>query len=417
MKPRLLIVSLLLAVSMGALAAPACQFERVASGPQKIGPWIDKNNWLDIEHQRLSLQSANVFMPARRLAGSGEPLPMAVNLLALERIETVDPLDGSKRNLEFMLDSRLSADGLIVLRKGQIVTERYRNGLRAEEPRLLLSATRPLLNLLGAIGVAQGKLTKTKSVTRTLPSLNASAGLRKLSIQRLLESEERHDWSAKEMASWQQAGGWMSNSPTSGIRAWLSQAERWEKPLVAQDGAAVTSSPDDDLLAWILAESYGMPLSRLFCEQLQRHSAPEHPVLWLNDPQGVDLAGGLALSLRDFTRLGQTLLDARTSRNQSRIPGWFVETLTASAGVRSQAIKGLVKGSVQRYGFVHLGGAPNRVALIGNHGTSLYIDFDQRLVIGLYGTYPATSSPALLATLEQVWNAIGRAGVLLEKRP
>lgn len=411
MKPRLLTIPLLLAVSMSVLAAPTCQFERVASGPQKIGAWIDKSNWLDIDYQRVSLQAANVFMPAQRLAGSGKALPVAVSSLIPERIEVIDPLDGSKRNLEFMLDSRLYADGLVVLHKGRIVAERYRNGLRPEEPRLLLTATRPLLNLLGAIGVAQGKLTADKSVTRALPSLNSSAGLRKLSIQRLLENDERYTWPAEEIASWRQAAGWTASGSAGGIRAWLSQAERWERPLSAPDAAAVTSSPDDDLLAWALAESYGMPLSRLFCERLQQRSPPEHTVLWLNDPQGIDLADGLALSLRDFTRLGQTLLDARTSRNQSKIPGWFVETLTASAGTRSSSIKGLAKGSVERYGFVHLGGAANRVALIGSHGNSLYIDFDQRLVIGLYGTYPVASSPALLATLEQVWNAIGQVGV------
>lgn len=411
MTPRLLTIPLLLAVSMSVLAAPSCQFERVASGPQKIGAWIDKSNWLDIDYQRVSLQAANVFMPASRLAGSGEALPVATSSLTPERIEVTDPLDGSQRNLEFMLDSRLYADGLVVLHKGRIVAERYRNGLRPEDPRLLLTATRPLLNLLGAIGVAQGKLTADKSVTRTLRSLSSSAGLRKLSIQRLLENEERYTWSAEEMASWRQAAGWTTNGSTGSVRAWLSQAERWEKPFSAPDAAAVKSSPDDDLLAWVLAESYGMPLSRLFCERLQQRNPPEHTVLWLNDPQGIDLAAGLALSLRDFTRLGQTLLDARTSRNQSKIPGWFVETLTASAGTRSPPIKGLAKGSVERYGFIHLGGAANRVALIGSHGSSLYIDFDQRLVIGLYGTYPVASSPALLATLEQVWNAIGRAGV------
>lgn len=416
MTPRLLIVPLLLSISVGALATPVCQFEFVDSGHQMIGPWIDKSNWLNIENQRLSLQAANVFMPTRRLAASGKPLPVAPSSLALDRIQIVDPLDGSKRNLDFMLDSRLYADGFIVLSKGHVVTERYRNGLRAEEPRLLLAATRPLLNLLGAIGVTQGKLTSDKSIARILPSLSAYAGLRKLSIQRLLESEEQPTWSADEMANWRQAGGWTANSTTSGIRAWLSQPERWEKPLVEQTTTTFTSSPDDDLLAWILAESHDMPLSRLFCEQLQRRSPPEHPVLWLNDPQGVDLAAGLALSLRDFTRLGQTLLDARTSRNQSKIPNWFVETLTASTVMRGPAITGLSKGSVQRYGFVHLGGKANRVALIGSHGTSLYIDFDRRLVIGLYGTYPATSSPALLATLEQIWNAIGQAGTSLRER-
>ena len=84
--------------------------------------------------------------------------------------------------------------------------------------------------------------------------------------------------------------------------------------------------------------------------------------------------------------------------------------------MRSPEIKGLPKGSEQRYGFIHLGGAKNRVALIGAHGTSLYIDFDQRLVIALYATYPKAGSPALLATLEQFWKSVGLANAQPHKR-
>jgi len=103
------------------------------------------------------------------------------------------------------------------------------------------------------------------------------------------------------------------------------------------------------------------------------------------------------------------LLDARVSRSRSRIPAWFVETLTASSGIRNPEVPGLPKGSEQRYGFMHLGGKPNRVAIIGPHGTSLYVDFDRRLVIAVYATYPRTGTPALLATLEQFWKVVDQA--------
>jgi CubicO group peptidase (beta-lactamase class C family) len=83
--------------------------------------------------------------------------------------------------------------------------------------------------------------------------------------------------------------------------------------------------------------------------------------------------------------------------------------------MRSSEIEGLSKGSERRYGFVHLGGARNRVALIGAHGTSLYIDFDKHLVIALYATRPGQNSPETLALLEQVWKAIDRAYTLPKK--
>lgn len=413
---RLPVALLSLLITTGTMAAPSiCKFDQVPVGTQKLGTWIDKSNWLAIENQRLSLQAGEVFMPAWRLAPTGDGQVVATKQRPIDDFQVVDPFDGSRRDLGFLLDSRLYADGVVVLRNGRVVAERYRNGLTPERPRLLLEATRPLLNLLGAMSVSQGKLAADKSVIRYLPSQAVSTGLRKISIQRLLENEEHHAWTQEEVDDWRRASGWITNQVGNGIRDWLSQSGRWDKSLSEKAVSVFAATPDDDLLAWTLSESNATPLSRLFCEQLLSRARPEHAILWLTDSQGVELASGLGLSLRDFAKLGQLLVEARSSRSRAKIPGWFIETLIASSGVRSVEIKGLTKGSDQRYGFVHLGGAPNRVALIGAHGTSLYIDFDKRLVVAFYATRPGEITPETLALLEQVWKAIDQGIALPEK--
>lgn len=418
MSRRWPIVLLLLSLSSAVTAAtPTCRFDRLPTGEQRLGPWIDQSNWLAIEHHRLTLQAATTFMPAWRLAPTPAADRPAVPPVegSLDDLPAVDPYDGKARSLGFLLDSRLAADGVVVLRNGQVVAERYRNGLLSDRPRLLLDATRPLLNLLGAISVSQGKLAADKSVSRYIPPLTASGGLRKLSIQRLLDGDERHTWSAEELAAWQQAAGWGEGAKGIGVRDWLAQPNLWDKSLSETPDARAAATPDDDLLAWALAESNGQPLARLFCEQLLRRAPPEHEVLWLSDAQGVELANGLGLSLRDFARLGQLLVEARGSRSRVKIPGWFIETLLASSGTRSPEIKGLSKGSARRYGFVHLGGAANRIALIGTHGTSLYIDFDKRLVIATFASHPQAYAPATLAVLEQAWKSVERGVVPVKK--
>jgi len=410
MNRRLPVALLLLFIATGTSAAnSSCRFEQVPVGVQKLGPWIDKSNWLAIENQRLSLQAGDVFMPSWRFLQAGNKGKTDPRQRQVDTLPSIDPLDGRQRDLGFLLDSRLYADGLVVLRNGQVVTERYRNGLAAEKPRLLLETARPWFNMLGAISISQGKLSADKSIVRYLPNLAASGGLRKLSIQRLLEGEERHTWTPEELDLWRRAAGWMTNQPENGVRAWLTQPGRWDRGLLDKDARLFDPTPEDDLLAWTLAESNSMPLSQLFCEQLVMRIRPEHPVLWLSDSQGVELASGLALSLRDFAKLGQVLVEARTNRNRGKIPAWFIETLTASSGLRAAEIKGLAKGSELRYGFVHLGGAPNRIALIGRNGTSLFVDLDRRLVIALFATRPGDSTAAMLATLEQVWKVIGHS--------
>jgi CubicO group peptidase (beta-lactamase class C family) len=410
---RLPAALLSLLITSGTWAATStCQFEQVPVGAQKLGTWIDKSNWLSIENQRVTLHASEVFMPTWRLAPSGERQLGSAKQSSIDDFQAVDPLDDSHRNLGFVLDSRLYADGIVVLRNGRVVAERYRNGLAPDKPRLLRDATRPFLNLLGAMSITQGKLSADKSVIRYLPGLSNSTGLRKVSIRRLLENEEHHAWTPEELDAWRQAGGWITNQTNNDIRAWLSYPGRWDRPLSDKLAPVLGGSPDDDLLAWALAESNAMPLSQLFCKQLLSRIHREHAILWASDSLGVELASGLGLSLRDFSRLGQLLVEARSIRSRAKIPGWFIETLVASPGVRSSEIEGLSRGSERRYGFVHLGGARNRVALIGAHGTSLYIDFDKRLVIALYGTRPGENTPETLALLEQVWKSIDRATAL-----
>lgn len=398
---------LLLLPPVAPAVAPSCQLDKLPVGEQKLGPWIDKRNWLDIENQRLTLQSATTFMPAWRIAPATDRTSAPLASRSLEDLPAVDPLDGKARNLGFLLDSRLAADGIVVLRNGQIVAERYRNGLLHDRPRPLLEATRPLLNLLGAISISQGKLAADKSVSRYIPTFAASASLRKISIQRLLDDNEHRAWSPEEIATWRQAGGWTEGGADKGVRTWIAQPNRWDRPLAGPDTGA-EATPEDDLLAWVLTESNGRPLARLFCEQLLLPARPEHEALWLSDAEGVELANGLALSPRDFAKLGQLLVEARGNRKRTRIPTWFIETLLASSGIRAGDIKGLAKGSELRYGFVHLGGTPNRVALIGTHGTSLYLDFDKRLVIASFASYPQAHTPAMQALLEQVWHSVER---------
>ena len=100
----------------------------------------------------------------------------------------------------------------------------------------------------------------------------------------------------------------------------------------------------------------------------------------------------------------------------ARYPNWFIEALVAPPALRGAEISGLGKGSERRYGFVRLAGTAQRVALIGSHGTSLYVDFDKRLVVATFASYPGAHSPAELALLEQVWKAVERGSSGGDKR-
>jgi hypothetical protein len=72
--------------------------------------------------------------------------------------------------------------------------------------------------------------------------MSASTGLRKMSIQRLLESEERLAWTPEELDAWRLAGGWITNQTRQqyprlaiSIRALgqILELSKWRRYLVA----------------------------------------------------------------------------------------------------------------------------------------------------------------------------------------
>ena len=426
MKKPLIALVLLWFIAAPASAAGSCDYAPLKRDDRGPGPWLNQDNWLEPENLRFGLQSANAFMPLIALRSSAAPQPLkpASRLIDPLHITVTDPLDRQPRDLAFLLDTRLYADALLVLRNGRIVAEHYWHGVSPRQPRLLLGASRPFLSLLGAMAVNQGKLAVDRSVARYIPELGTQTGLRKLSLQRLLEASSHAAWSAQEIEDWQAASGWRSAdagpapAADAGVRAWLAKPERWERSYAesaAHPAAApALAGPEADLLAWALSDAYGAPLSRVFCDQLAPRLRPENPVYWLTDAQGNELGDGLALTLRDFARAGQMLIDARTGSqsSKSRVPGWLIETLGSPGALRkgaSDGLPGLGKGSETRYGFVHLGGAANRIALIGPYGNSLYVDLDRRVVVALFAAYPRASSPALLATLVELWERVSAA--------
>lgn len=411
---RLLALAIALGTATLAVAAEPCQPQPTSPPPdRRIGEWIGQDDWLIPGNLRVAQTAVGNVMPAVLIAPATSNAPLAAGTaLDLQQLAVTDPADGARRSAAFILDHRLDADALVVIRRGKLVAERYRAGVAPNNPRLLLSATRPILSILAASAIAKGRLAADKAVSRPLTtnSEGGPVGLRKLSVRRLLEGETSFEWSAAQLTSWKQAAGWSAGGEKP-LREWLARPETWDTTVTRRAGTTALGLPEDDLLAWVVSAAENAPLSRLLCETLLAPMRGEHPALWLTDTGGHELAAGMALTPRDFALLGQLLLDSRTAGKRAGIPDWLVAALVARAADRADpSLRGLPEGSEYRYGFVRIGGRGNRVAIIGPYGTSLFIDFDRRTVIGLFASHPVAGSPLLFATLYQFWNAVSPSG-------
>lgn len=389
-----------------------CQIEKLTPGQEKkLGRWIEQDNWLSPGYLRAAQIHAPTFMPSIRIT------PPAVSgnrgskpaLIDLAKVETLDPTDEQRRSLHFILSHRIDADAMVAMRNGKIIAEYFRDGTDPGQPRMLLSGGRPILSLLAAVAISQGHLAIDKAVGRALPGGTETPSLRKLSVRRLLDGEAHFAFNDAQLAQWRDISGWRG-SAAGNLHKWLASPELWEAATASESPPPPLGRPEDDLLAWVVAESQKDSLSSLLCDNLLAPMRAEHPALWLTDGAGNELAAGLALAPRDLALVGQFLLDNRLANKRGAIPEWLMAALSATATHRTDpALSGFPGGSELRYGFVRLGGKSSRIALLGPYGTSLLVDFDRRTVVALFATHASPASPLLFATLDQLWQAIAKS--------
>lgn len=407
-------VMLACALAAGAAVAAeggACSY-RSSVPAAAAGAVVTRDNWLAGEHLRVGLDAPLRFMPGIAMRSGAKPsvLARAPNPIDAERLMAIDPADGKPIPLAALLDGRLYADGIVVLRGEQVVLERHRPGFDAAAPRALLHATRPILGALLAAASERGRIVRDKSIVRAVPDLVKHASLRKSSLQRLLAGRTGLTWSVDDRRLWLANSGWAAAPPpdAAGVRAWLKARRNW--PRDATLPLSDPGAPDAELMAWALEGASGQAVSRVACESLLAAIGAEDEALWLTDAAGTELADGLALSLHDFARLGLALLASR-SKPAGIAPKWLAEALASGsqrdAGLPA-ALKAVGSDAAWRYRFASLPGS-HQAAILGPFGNSLLIDFDRKLVIALYASAPRDYPDLALRSLRSLWSAIAAA--------
>ena len=244
--------------------------------------------------------------PAAAAQPSGLPAPAAEALAAIERA-------GS--------DSH--SDALLVLRDGEVLLERYREGEPA--PIELMSATKSVVAIGVGLLLAQEHLESLDAPVSTWYPEWRQGRKADITVRMLLEHTSG-----------------LQNTPNAG-------AEIYPAPDVVQLALAaeLDSAPGDrfsynnkatNLLAGVIARASGQPMDEYLAEHLFAPLGIE-PDTWHRDDAGNPHAmAGLPLTARDAARLGQLLLDdGRLADGTRLLPEGFVEEMFAP-GARSERV-------------------------------------------------------------------------------
>ncbi|HVJ41097.1 MAG TPA: serine hydrolase [Dongiaceae bacterium] len=385
---------------------PSAPEQQVTLANWRLPPF---NNWA-FHHVREIVPSANIYR------GTGPVLSLPASGIALPNVVFRGPR-GQDWNLDDMLRAS-DTDGLLVLKSGKVVVERYFNGLTPEAPHIIFSVSKSVTGSLAGILVQQGKLDPEAPVTRYIPETKGSA-YGEASLRHVLDMTVSIDFVEDYLnndgafARYRDATGWnpiRDPERLSDLRSFLLTLPRAERP---HGEIFYYVSPNSDLLGWVLERASGRPYAALLSELLWQRMGAEFDAYVTVDRLGASrAAGGICCTLRDLGRLGELMRhEGRFGQSQVIPADWAADIRTAGdreAWQRGSMAKFLPQGRY-RSKWYQTGNAGGAFLGVGIHGQWVYIDPASEVVIAKMSSQKLPVDEALDGLTLRCFSAIVEA--------
>ena len=389
----------------------------MASSSSTSQSFPPKSDWDRAPWNRWSFQHVRELVPTVEVwRGTGPIRVLPRNEQDLDDLR-VAGLDGSETTLNVFLEQTYT-DGLLVLKGGSVVHERYLNGMTERTLHLSQSLAKSFVGALTGILAGRGLVDVTAPVTDILPELEATA-YRGATIRHLLDmtsgvrfSEDYTD-PRSDMGRADVASGWKP------VPSGLGVAMAWPRTMFdlvlslqateREHGARFAyRSIETDVLAFVLERAAARRLAQLLSDELWQPLGMEESANFTVDPAGYALAdGGLNACLRDYGRFGQMMLE----HGSGIVPAdWVEATRSGDHGMFGEPYTIVLPDGAYRNQFWIEDSARRNVMARGVFGQLIHIDFDRQVVVVKLSSWPNFVSPAWTrATLD----AVRRVGAAL----
>ena len=316
---------------------------RVASFENGVGAAVTFRNFHTLFHTER--------VPAGPNPWELERTPVDLSALRYE-------FDGGSYDLAHFLEHNRT-NALLVLRDGKIVQEIYRNGANEESRFISFSVGKSLTSSLLGLALAQGALPSLDApVTTYVPKLKGT-GYDGASVRDLMQMSsgvhmnEDYDIHSEE-----------PNLFAEGIyQSWFTEALRFSDFAATLDRAAPPGTVfnyntfDTQVLGSVLEEATGQRFNDFLGEALWGPLGMESDLLMIMDSAGDDrealAGGGYLMTLRDFGRFGQMMLNGGVADGRRIHPHAWVDEATQADPARPFLQVGAIDDDGVRVGYQH----------------------------------------------------------------
>jgi CubicO group peptidase (beta-lactamase class C family) len=300
-------------------------------------------NWLWDMHGTRSAQRLAEFRPLERISrGTGPVRELPVDLVDLDHLEVVDRT-GATITLDQHLESSFT-EGLIVIKDGTVVYERYLNGLQPDTQHLLASVTKSITASVLGIEIGKGTLRRDDRVADIAPEFSGTS-VADATIGQLIDMtvgtafSEVHD----ELADPAQESDLMRFFRQTGTMPLGDADPIGVLGLFRELGQAYPHgdhfeyrTPLTCVVGRILELTTGRSYIDLISDDLWSQIGAEYDAAIVIDVGGFPFAGGgMTATLRDIARYGLALLDNGVVAGEQVIPtAWIASTRDGSDDTR-----------------------------------------------------------------------------------
>lgn len=391
--------------------------ERVINEALGIG-WA---NWDSPAHLAYSQRAMSAFWPTAVIAAPAQPqlLNYASSGLDLAQLVFTEPGTSRRLTADQMLNRRLYNDALLVMHRGEVIHESYRNGMLATDRHVNHSTTKSLTTVLLGLAIEEGLVDPAAPITDYLRPLADLPSWRKISVQHALDMRTGLDYAEHyedpECICWSyfRATGYYPPLPDT-ARGYIDWVRHNMCDAIDEPGVRFAyASPITNALGMVAAEAFGQSVAQLLEEKIYRHIGAQHDA-WLNlDPTGVAVTEGqLSLCLQDFARWASLFMnDGKNLAGKQVVPAAFIrDIVTSRRELRSAWKMGdyahiFPQGQYRNQTYV-LDAQCSQIAMLGIHGQFCFIDLHRQLMMVGYGSYPAQVDAIVVNAMQSLWNEL-----------
>lgn len=370
-------------------------------------------NWDRAPHNRWAYQHISDFLPTVPIA-SGEPMALiaadtGLDLAAL----TFTDHRGDRVNAAAALDGSWT-DGFLVMHRGRVVFENYRNGMRSGSVHLTQSVSKSIVAALTGILHQQGCFPLDRTVAAYVPELAACA-YGDVTVSQLLDMTSGVHFPegmadpVSGIGLMDIAVGWKAAPPGNAsprtVRELVASLRRLSRP---HGQEFEYRSMETEVLGLCIEAAIGRRLADLVSELIWRPMGAEDDANFAVDPEGYAIAdGGLSASLRDLGRFGLIYARDGCANGRQIVPEqWVARTRVGDPALFPDRYRAdRPNGAYRNQFWIADVGAPVILAL-GVYGQMIYIDHQRDFVGVKLSTWPRAINPAMRIDVQNLMGTV-----------